>query len=149
MDAVFRGKSINAIVNILMADLVQGIRRFIRFGTVGALATVVYYGLLWTMVEIFAISILVASSAAFIFVTIENYILHYTWTFRSSNAHAEAFPRFLLMNIVGFGINWIVMFAGVQVAGFNYLWVQAFAIAIVVAWNLALSHLWIFRAAKT
>ena len=132
-----------------MVDLVQEIRRLIRFGTVGSLATVVYYGLLWVMVEIFSISILVASSAAFIFVTIENYILHYTWTFRSTNAHAEAFPRFLLMNMGGFAINWLVMFAGVVVAGFNYLWVQALAIAIVIAWNLALSHLWIFREVKT
>lgn len=132
-----------------MVDLVQEIKRLIRFGMVGALAAVVYYGLLWTMVEVFSISILVASSAAFIFVTIENYILHYTWTFRSINAHAEAFPRFLLMNIGGFGINWLVMYAGVVVADFNYLWVQALAITIVVAWNLALSHLWIFREAET
>lgn len=132
-----------------MVDLVQEIKRLIRFGMVGALATVVYYGLLWAMVEIFSISILVASSAAFIFVTIENYILHYTWTFRSTNAHAEAFPRFLLMNIGGFGINWLVMYTGVVVADFNYLWVQALAITIVVAWNLALSHFWIFREAES
>jgi putative flippase GtrA len=128
-----------------MFDFVKETKRLIRFGMVGALATGVYYGLLWVMVEIFAISILVATSAAFIFVTIENYILHYTWTFRSTNAHAEAFPRFLIMNIVGFGINWLVMFAGVVIAGFNYLGVQALAITLVVAWNLALSHFWIFR----
>lgn len=128
-----------------MVDFVKETKRLIRFGMVGALATGVYYGLLWVMVEIFAISILVATSAAFIFVTIENYILHYTWTFRSTNAHAEAFPRFLIMNIVGFGINWLVMFAGVVIAGFNYLGVQALAIALVVSWNLALSHFWIFR----
>jgi putative flippase GtrA len=132
-----------------MVDLMQEIRRLIRFGMVGVLATVVYYGLLWTMVEIFSISILVATSVAFIFVTIENYILHYTWTFQSTNAHAKAFPRFLLMNIGGFGINWLMMFAGVVVAGFNYLWVQALAIIIVVAWNLALSHFWIFREVET
>lgn len=128
-----------------MVDFVKETKRLIRFGMVGALATGVYYGLLWAMVEIFSISILVATSAAFIFVTIENYILHYTWTFRSTNAHAEAFPRFLIMNIVGFGINWLVMFAGVVIAGFNYLGVQALAIMLVVAWNLALSHFWIFR----
>ena len=128
-----------------MVDFVKETKRLIRFGMVGALATGVYYGLLWVMVEIFAISILVATSAAFIFVTIENYILHYTWTFRSTNAHAETFPRFLIMNIVGFGINWLVMFAGVVIAGFNYLGVQALAITLVVAWNLALSHFWIFR----
>jgi putative flippase GtrA len=131
-----------------MTDRIDGIKRLLRFGTVGALATGVYYGLLWLLVEIFSIPVLMATSAAFIFVTIENYILHYTWTFRSTHAHAEAFPRFLVMNIVGFGINWLVMYAGVVVAGFNYLAVQALAIAAVVAWNLAVSHLWIFRRAN-
>lgn len=131
-----------------MADLVNDIRRLFRFGLVGALATGVYYGLLWLMVEVFSISVLMATSAAFIFVTIENYILHYTWTFRSTHAHAEAFPRFLVMNLVGFGINWLVMYGGAVVAGFNYLLVQALAIALVVAWNLALSHFWIFRKAE-
>ena len=132
-----------------MADFIKDARRLIRFGMVGALASGVYYALLWIMVEIFSVSILVATSAAFIFVTIENYILHYTWTFRSTNAHAEAFPRFLVMNLVGFGINWLVMYAGAVVAGFNYLVVQALAITMVVIWNLTLSHFWIFREAET
>lgn len=127
---------------------IDRIKRLIRFGSVGALATAVYYGLLWVMVEIFSLPVLVATSAAFVFVTLENYILHYTWTFRSTNAHVEAFPRFLVMNVVGFGINWLVMYGGVVVAGFYYLAVQALAIAMVVAWNLALSHFWIFRQAE-
>lgn len=131
-----------------MSEHVDRFARLMRFGTVGVLATVVYYGLLWTMVELLAIPVLIATSAAFIFVTLENYILHYTWTFRSANAHTEALPRFLVMNVVGFGINWLVMYVGTSLAAFNYLVVQAVAIAAVTAWNLALSHFWIFRPAK-
>lgn len=131
-----------------MIDFAQEVKRLIRFGIVGALATVVYYALLWTMVEVFSVPVLVASSLSFIFVTIENYLLHYTWSFRSSKSHTQAFPRFLAMNVGGFGINWLVMFTGVVIADLNYLLVQAFAIFIVVAWNLALSYLWIFRESE-
>lgn len=131
-----------------MGDHIQKVKRLIRFGIVGALATGVYYVLLWMMVEILAIPILVATSVAFIFVTVENYILHFKWTFRSTGTHTETFPRFVLMNIGGFGINSLVMFAGVVVGNFNYLFVQGLAIAMVVAWNLTLSHFWIFRNKK-
>jgi len=124
---------------------VQDVKRLIKFGLVGILATFVYYLVLWGMVEILNIPVLLATSIAFVLVTIENYLLHYNWTFRSSNDHTTAFPRFILMNVVGFNINLFIMFAGVNLWDFNYLLVQAVAIVTVVTWNFVLSHYWIFN----
>lgn len=121
------------------------VRRLIKFGLVGILATFVYYLALWGMVEILNIPILWATSIAFALVTIENYLLHYKWTFRSSNAHTTAVPRFILMSAGGFIINFFIMFAGVKLLAFNYLLVQAVAIAMIVTWNFVLSHFWIFH----
>ena len=70
------------------------------------------------------IPVLLATSIAFVFVTIENYLLHYKWTFRSSNAHTIAVPRFMLMIAGGFIINFVIMFAGVKLLDFNYLLVR-------------------------
>ena len=90
---------------------------------------------------------LAATSIAFLLVCIENYTLHYVWTFGSDKAHTTAFPRFLLMSLIGFCINWVVMFLGVEKLALHYLLIQAFAIAAVVAWNFMLSSYWVFRHA--
>jgi putative flippase GtrA len=116
----------------------------IRFASVGLLATAVYYAILCLLVEVLSVGVLLATSLAFIVVTVENYLLHYHWTFRSNSRHARAFASFLSMNVVGFGMNWAVMFAGTRVLNLNYLLVQAVAIVAVVVWNFTASSLWIF-----
>ena len=150
MDTILHFKSVRdmeKVLRYLPAKLVNvlDLRRLIKFGLVGILATFVYYLALWCMVEILNIPVLLATSIAFVLVTIENYLLHYKWTFRSSNDHFIAFPRFILMSAGGFIINLFVMFAGVKLWGFNYLLVQAVAIVMVVSWNFVLTHFWIFN----
>jgi len=119
--------------------------RMARYAMVGLIGAITYYISLWFLVEQIGVPVMMATNAAFILVTIENYLLHHLWTFRSDAAHSEAFPRFLLMNAVGFSINWSVMFLGTMHFSFNYLWVQALAIVLVVLWNFIISSLWIFR----
>lgn len=116
-----------------------------RFGVVGLLGTAVYYAILWVLVDLVQTPVMFATSFAFIIVCIENYILHYRWTFDSAKMHAAAFPRFLFMSVVGFAINWGIMFLGVTKLGLHYLLLQAFAIAAVVLWNFILSSYWVFR----
>jgi len=123
----------------------SGNRRLARFCAVGLLGTAVYYPGLWALVELARIPVLAATSIAFILVCVENYILHYVWTFGSNKAHTTAFPRFLFMSLIGFWINWGVMFLGVEKLALHYLLIQAFAIAAVVAWNFMLSSYWVFH----
>jgi putative flippase GtrA len=89
-----------------------------------------------------------STSIAFLIVVIENYLLHYWWTFRSNEPHTKAFRRFVFMNIVGFFLNWSIMYLGVQHFQLGYLWIQAIAIAVVVVWNFVLSNFWIFFRAN-
>ena len=121
--------------------LVENLWRYI---VVGVLGTLVYYLLLWLLVEIARIPVLVASSLAFILVVLENYVLHYFWTFSSSAHHTKALPKFSMMSLAGFWLNLGIMYLGVEYLGFGYLWVQAVAIALVVAWNFVISIRWIF-----
>ena len=118
--------------------------RAARFAIVGVTGTIIYYAALWTMVEWMAWQVMLATSIAFVLVTLQNYLLHYGWTFESDRPHVAALPRFVAMNAGGFCLNWSVMFAGVRVAEFNYLAVQGVAIAVVIAWNVTLSYFWIF-----
>ena len=116
-----------------------------RFGFVGGLGTVVYVSSLWLMVEKLHIPVMIATSLSFILVVIENYILHYHWTFGSSRSHKTAFPRFLLMSITGFTLNWVIMYVGTNELHYNYMLVQTLSIIVIVIWNLVISSC-IFQA---
>jgi putative flippase GtrA len=123
--------------------------RLVRFALVGGVGTVAYYVALWVMVEKLNVGVLTATSIAFALVVTENYVLHYHWTYVSSEDHLAALPKFIGMSVAGFFINWAMMFVGVAQLSLNYLAVQAVAIAVVVAWNYVLSRWWIFdRATK-
>jgi putative flippase GtrA len=123
-------------------------RRLARFAVVGLFGTGTYYLALLAMVEWLVFPVMLATSCAFLIVTVQNYVLHYRWTFASTNAHRAAFPRFLIMNAAGFVINWTMMFVVHEVLGVHYLLAQAAAIAAVVVWNLTLSTYWIFNATE-
>jgi len=112
-----------------------------RFGFVGGLGTVVYFLSLWLMVEKIHISVMLATSLSFILVIIENYLLHYHWTFGSNRQHRTAFPRFLLMSITGFSLNWGIMYIGTVMLNYNYMLIQSLSIVVVVMWNLVISTL--------
>jgi putative flippase GtrA len=120
------------------------IARLARFAVVGATGAIVYYVALWTLVEWMLVPVMLATSIAFVLVAAQNYVLHYLWTFDSDRSHIAALPRFLVMNVVGFCLNWGIMFAGVRLAEFYYLIVQGVAIAVVITWSVMLSHFWIF-----
>lgn len=122
--------------------------RLTRFVLVGVLGTLAYYASLAVLVEVCGLPVMLSTSIAFVLVTLENYLLHRGWTFRSEAAHGEALPRFLLMSAAGFAINWMVMSLGVGL-GFHYLLVQGAAIAAIVAWNFAISSYWIFGNRKS
>ena len=94
------------------------------------------------------VPVMLATSIAFVLVTVQNYVLHYLWTFDSDRPHIAALPRFFVMNVVGFCLNWGIMFAGVRLAEFHYLVVQGVAIAVVITWNVMLSHFWIFAGSE-
>jgi putative flippase GtrA len=118
--------------------------RLLRFALVGLAGTVVYYALLWTLVEVAQVAVLASTCVAFLVVAAENYLLHRAWTFASAAPHRRALPSFVALSAAGFGINGAVMAFGVQRQGWHYLWVQAVALALVVSCNLVGTSL-IFR----
>jgi putative flippase GtrA len=120
-------------------------RRIFRFAVVGVGGTVLYFGVLLLLVEGLRMEVTAASSVAFVCVVLQNYYLHYVWTFQSDTRHGRAMPLFFLMSATGLLLNWLIMHFGAENRGFNYLLVQAMSIAVVVAWNMAISYLYVFR----
>lgn len=118
-----------------------------RFALVGLAGSLVYFALLWTMVELLGWPVLQASCCAFLLVVVENYLLHRAWTFHSTAPHGQALPGFLLVSALGFCVNGAVMALGVEWMGLNYLAVQLAAIGAVVVCNFVGAQR-IFRARR-
>jgi putative flippase GtrA len=119
-----------------------------RFALVGLAGSLVYFALLWSLVDLLGWPVMPASCCAFLLVVIENYLLHRAWTFHSTAPHGQALPGFALVSVVGFCVNGAVMALGVEWLGLNYLAVQLVAIGTVVACNFVGAQR-IFRARRT
>jgi len=129
---------------IQSADLKDLFDRAVRFCIVGASAALLYFCLLAGMVELLGVPVLMATMIAYPIVTVENYLLNHSWTFKSTELHGAAFPKFIVSAAVGFFINWVIMSAGVKQLAINYLLVQAFSMAVILVWNLVAGSIWIF-----
>ncbi len=120
------------------------IGQFLLFAGVGAIGTIGHYTTLIVLVQFWAVDPVFASSFGFVIGAMINYILNYEFTFRSKKRHAEALKKFLIVAIIGAGINGSIMYLGVEYTNINYLIVQIAATCVVLLWNFLVNKLWTF-----
>lgn len=114
------------------------------FAGVGAIGTIGHYTVLIVLVQFWAMDPVIASTLGFIVGAIINYVLNYHFTFQSNKHHTEALTKFMIVAVIGAGINGLIMFIGIENTRINYLLVQIFATAVVLLWNFVVNKLWTF-----
>lgn len=120
-------------------------RRLATFGLVGVVGTLAHYVTLILLVEFGGLPPTAATTAGFGVGALVNYLLNHRYTFNSTKAHRDAGPKFALIAIATGLLNALIVHAGVDSLGFNYLLVQVVATATVFLLNFALNSLWTFR----
>ncbi|MGB5456765.1 MAG: GtrA family protein [Gammaproteobacteria bacterium] len=120
------------------------IGQFLRFAGIGVIGTLGHYTILIVLVQLWAVDPVVASCFGFVVGAVTNYILNYHFTFQSNKRHREALTKFLIVAVIGAGINGVIMYIGIENTDFNYLLVQIFATAVVLLWNFVVNKLWTF-----
>lgn len=125
--------------------------RILRFGVVGMLNTLVDLGFFNLFLSL-DIHPLLATSISYFLATINSYIFNRVWTFgdRRSKKPLFQYSQFLLSNIIGFGLNNLIVYLFMQNAIFDNMTLQLntaklVAIVLVVFWNYLVSHFLIFR----
>jgi putative flippase GtrA len=113
------------------------------FTAVGVVGTAAHFAILVILVQFVAINPVVASMIAFPVAALINYVLNYRLTFRSSNPHHTALPKFLTVSAVGFCLNTLIMAAAT--VWLHYLSSQVLAALVVLAWNFVCNRIWTFR----
>ena len=126
-----------------MLDRTLG-RKFLRFLTVGAPATLIQYAVLVVLVELCSLKPAPASSFGFAVSAVANYLLNRRFTFGSSRPHRDAAARFLAVVLLGLLLNYAAM-SLLTALGANYVLAQLIATGAVLILNFALGSLWVFK----
>jgi len=131
------------------------IRQFIKFGVVGALNTVIDFGLLNLLVQVFGWPVVWANAVSFSVAVINSYLLNKRWTFRNqSRAHVRQFSMFGLVSVVGLLLSSVLVHYGTEVLGahsfglafaWQYNVAKAVSVVVVLLWNFFASKYLVFN----
>lgn len=113
------------------------IAQIIKFGMVGATAFIIDYGLLALLTEAFGVNYLVSATISFTVSLIFNYMASMRYVFRHKEglSRRREFTVFVVLSVIGLGINNACMWAGVELFGIHYLVTKIAATALVMIWN--------------
>lgn len=131
-----------------MAVNLNMFKQYVLFAGVGVIGTAGHYLVLVLLVEWFAVTPVVATSAAFLVGAIINYSLNYKYTFSSDKPHLQAMSKFFSIATVGMLFNGLIMDYGVTQLELHYLATQVVATVLVMQWNFVANKLWTFSVGR-
>lgn len=120
------------------------VHKFSRFLLVGGVCTALQYALLILLVEAFRMPPTPASTIGYVASSLLNYLLNYSFTFKSRAEHRRSLPRFMVIALCGVALNAAVTFAGTSVFGLHYLLAQIIATCVTLVWNFVANLRWTF-----
>ena len=132
---LFRSKTDNTII------------QFVRYIFVGGIAFIVDIGSLYVFTDIFDIYYLFSAAIAFILGLTVNYILSITWVFSKRKIRSKQFEFgiFVIVGVVGLGINEFIIWFFTEYLHFYYLVSKIFSASVVLMWNFSARKFLLFR----
>lgn len=118
---------------------------FARYTLAGGVATAAHYAVLLVLVEALGLPPAFAAAIGALCGAAVAYLANRRFTFTESKVgHARALPRFLLVAVVGAGLNGLIVWFGNSVLGWHYLFAQALATLLVLFLTYRLNRHWTF-----
>lgn len=123
------------------------IAQILKFGVVGGIAFCIDYGLLYVCTEWLHIYYLTSATISFSVSVVFNYMASVRWVFdvRNAGSKTRQFVVFLVLSVVGLGINQAVMWLGVEKLHWYYMLVKLGATAVVMVWNFITRKMFLER----
>lgn len=115
-------------------SLLKQIRRFL---VVGGTAFLIDFGTLWLLTEAAGINYLLSNVISFTISVVYNYLLSTLWVFGCSKTKSKSFEAivFIVLSIIGLGINQLLMYVAVELFYLNYLLSKIGATGVVMVFN--------------
>ena len=113
------------------------IQQILKFGVVGFLCFFIDYGIMVALTELCGIPSVISSGISFSVSVIVNYILSITMVFDADKDanKVKQFVVFLILSIIGLGINQLIMWGGTSWLDRSYMLVKIVATAVVMVYN--------------
>lgn len=111
------------------------INQLLKFGVVGGIAFVIDYGILFLLAKVLGLNELISAAISFIISLTFNYFLSTKWVFDAKKQTPKEVIIFVLLSVVGLGINELLIYLGTKKLGIDVMIVKLFATAIVMVYN--------------
>jgi len=116
--------------------------KFIKFCVVGFSGMGIDFGTTWLLKEKAGVNKYIANSTGFILAASSNYIWNRLWTFQSeSNQIVIEYLSFIIISVIGLGINNLVVFLFSDKLKFNFYFSKLIAVGVVTIWNFIMNYL--------
>lgn len=113
------------------------ITQLMKFGIVGVIAFIIDYGLMVLLTEAFGVDYLVSATISFAVSVTFNYFASMRYVFRHKEGMSKRreFVIFVVLSVIGLGINDLIMWLGTGLWGISYLITKLVATFLVMVWN--------------
>ena len=122
--------------------------QLIKFGLVGGIAFLIDYGIMVFLTEVFKIPSLISAAISFTVSVIFNYIASVKWVFdvdKEKNSKAKELIVFIILSIIGLGINELIMWIMDKQFGIYYMISKIVATIVVMCYNFITRKLFLER----
>jgi putative flippase GtrA len=136
----------------LVANNRAELGRFVKFGVVGIIGSVVDFSILNLCIQSFGMAKWLANTFSFTAAVISNFTWNRLWTFPESREKPllSQLGKFFVVNLGGYAINQIIflsldhyVFSSWGTWGYNIS--KAIAIGVVLFWNFGINRVWTYK----
>lgn len=123
----------------------RGISKFIKFGIVGILNTLINWTI-FAILNFLGMYYIISNIIAYVIATINSYIWNSKWVFKyKGEDKKETTGKFILLNLFGLSLNTVILYLFVDLMRFNKLIALVITTIIVMIINYILNKVWVFK----
>ena len=122
----------------------DGVIRFVKFGMVGVINTLVNW-IIFFILNALGMYYILANIIAYILGTVNSYLWNTLWVFKyKDKASTETTIKFIILNLIGLGLNTGLLYVLVDLCNLNKFIGLVTTTAIVMIINYIVNKLWVF-----
>ena len=113
------------------------VAQIMKFGVVGVIAFFIDFGVMVFLTEVFGMNPVASATISFTVSVVVNYLasMRYVFQHREGMSRSREFVTVVVLSVIGLAINDALMWAGTELAAFDYRLVKIIATAVVMVWN--------------